>query len=159
MVAKWQVFLLLYHLVKRFAIVSITKLSGTIFAEFIENIFIEIFKKSCNTAGNVIVQAGDPCQNSKAAKTAIDKIGTVQFSIPPHSPDLNPIEYVFNLVAKKLSSDAVKHSIFKETYAKLAESVENTYLSYTAEPIDNIIKSMRKRISQVIQSKGHRLEY
>ena len=135
------------------------KLSGTKFAEFIENIFIEIFKKSCNPAGNVIVQTGDPCQNSKAAKTAIDKIGTVQFSIPPHSPDLNPIENVFNLVAKKLSSDAVKHSIFKETYAKLVESVENTYLSYTAEPIDNIIKSMPKRISQVIQSKGHRLEY
>ena len=135
------------------------KLSGTIFAEFIVNIFIEIFKKSCNTAGNVIVQAGDPCQNSKAAKTAIDKMGPLQFSIPPHSPDLNPIENVFDLVTKKLSSHAVKHSIFKETYAKLVESVENTYLSYTAEPIDNIIKSMSKRISQVIQSKGHRLEY
>ena len=107
----------------------------------------------------MIDQAGDPCQNSKAAKTATDKIGPVQFSIPPHSPDLNPIENVFNLVPKKLSSDAVKHSIFKETYAKLVESVENTYLSYTAEPIDNIIKSMPKRISQVIQSKGHRLEY
>ena len=135
------------------------KLSGTIFAEFIVNTFIEIFKKSCNTAGNVIVQAGDPCQNSKAAKTAIDKMGPLQFSIPPHSPDLNPIENVFDLVTKKLSSHAVKHSIFKETYAKLVESVENTYLSYTAEPIDNIIKSMPKRISQVIQSKGHRLEY
>ena len=135
------------------------KLSGTIFAEFIVNNFIEIFKKSCNTAGNVIVQAGDPCQNSKAAKTAIDKMGPLQFSIPPHSPDLNPIENVFDLVTKKLSSHAVKHSIFKETYAKLVESVENTYLSYTAEPIDNIIKSMPKRISQVIQSKGHRLEY
>ena len=135
------------------------KLSGTIFAEFIVNTFIEIFKKSCNTAGNVIVQAGDPCQNSKAAKTAIDKMGPLQFSIPPHSPDLNPIENVFDLVTKKLSSHAVKHSIFKETYAKLVESVENTYLSYTAEPIDNIIKSMPKRISQVIQSMGHRLEY
>ena len=103
------------------------KLSGTIFAEFIVNIFIEIFKKRCNTAGNVVVQAGDPCQNSKAAKTAIDKMGPLQFSIPPHSPDLNPIENVFDLVTKKLSSHAVKHSIFKETYAKLVESVENTY--------------------------------
>ena len=87
------------------------KRSGTIFAEFIENNFIEIFKSSCNPAGNVFVLDGDPSQNSKAAKTALEKIGAVQFSIPPRSPDLNPIENGFNLVEKKLGSDAVKHSI------------------------------------------------
>ena len=51
------------------------KLSGTMFAEFIENNFIEIFKSSCNPAGNVFAQDGDPSQNSKAAKTALEKIG------------------------------------------------------------------------------------
>ena len=45
------------------------------FAEFIENNFIEIFKSSCNPAGNVFAQDGDPSQNSKAAKTALEKIG------------------------------------------------------------------------------------
>ena len=135
------------------------KLSGTMFAEFIENNFIEIFKSSCNPAGNVFAQDGDPSQNSKAAKTALEKIGTVQFSKPPRSPDLNPIKNVFNLVEKKLGSDAVKHSISKETYARFLERVENTLLSYPIEPIDNIIKSMPKRISQVIQYKGHRLKY
>ena len=44
----------------------------------------------------MFVQDGDPSQNSKAAKTALSKIGAVQFSIPPRSPDLNPIENVFN---------------------------------------------------------------
>ena len=130
------------------------KLSGTIFAEFIENNFIEIFKSSCNPAGNVFVQVGDPSQNSKAAKTALEKIGAVQFSIPPRSPDLNPIENVFNLVEKKLGNDAVRHSISKETYARFVERVENTLLSYPVEPIDNIIKCMSKRISQVIKCKG-----
>ena len=98
------------------------KLSGTIFAEFIENNFIQIFKSSYNPAGNVFVQDGDPSQNSKAAKTALGKIGAVQFSIPQRSPDLNPIESVFNLIEKKLSSDAIKHSISKETYARLVKS-------------------------------------
>ena len=72
------------------------KLSGKIFAEFIENNFIEIFRSSCNPAGNVFVQGGDPNQNSKAAKTTLGKIGAVQFCIRPRSPDLNPIENVFN---------------------------------------------------------------
>ena len=66
------------------------KLSGKIFAEFIENNFIEIFKSSCKPTGNVFVQDGDPTQNS--AKTALDKIGAVQFSIHPRSPGLNLIK-------------------------------------------------------------------
>ena len=135
------------------------KLSGKIFAEFIENNFIESFKNSCNPTGNVFVQDGDPIQNSKAAKTALDKVGAVQFSIPHRSQDINPIENAFNLVEKKLNSDAVKYSISKEIYAKFVKRVENTLLSYPIEPIDNIIKSMPKRISEVIQSKGHRLKY
>ena len=107
----------------------------------------------------MFVQDGDPSQNSKAAKTALGKIGAVQFSITPPSPDHNPIENVLNLLDKKLSSDAVKHSISKETYAKFVERDENTIFSYPVETIDNIIKSMPKRISQVIQSKVHRLKY
>ena len=135
------------------------KLSGKLFTEFIENNFLEVFKSSCNATGNVFVQDGDPSQNSKAAKTALGKINAVQFSISPRSPDLNPTENAFSLVGKKLSSDAVKYSISKESYAKFVERIENTLLSYSAEPIDNIIKSMPKRISQVMQSKGHRLKY
>ena len=105
----------------------------------------------------MFVQNGDPSQNSKAAKTALNKIGAVQFSIPPRSLDLSPIKNVFNLVGKQLSSDAVKYSISKEKYAKFMERIENTLLSYPTEPIDDIIKSMPKRISQV--SKGHCLKY
>ena len=77
------------------------KRSGKLFAEFIESNFLEIFKSSCNPTGNVFVQDGDPSQNPKAAKTALDKIGAGQFSIPSHSPDFNRIEHAFNLVGRK----------------------------------------------------------
>ena len=103
------------------------KHSGKIFAKFTENNFIEIFKSSCNHAWNVFVQDGGPSWNSKAAKTALDKIGGVQFSIPPRSPDLNPIENAFNLVEKKLSSDAVKYSISKESYASLWKELKTNF--------------------------------
>ena len=96
---------------------------------------------------------------SKAAKTALDKISAAQFSISPHSLDLNPVENPFNLAEKKISNDAVKHSISKETYEKFVERVGNTLLSYSLESTDNIMKSMPKRILQKIQSKDHRLKY
>ena len=78
----------------------------------------------------MFVQDSYPSQNSKAAKTALDKIGVIQISIPLCSLDLNPIENAFNLVEKKLSSDTVKYSISKQSYAKLVERVENTPLGY-----------------------------
>ena len=43
------------------------KLNGKLFAEFIENNFMEIVKSSCNPIGNVFVQDGDLNQNSKDA--------------------------------------------------------------------------------------------
>ena len=49
----------------------------------------------------MFVQDCDVNKNSKAAETALDKIGAVEFSIPPRSPDVNPIENAFNLVEKR----------------------------------------------------------
>ena len=85
---------------------------GKLFVEFIEKNFIEVFKSSCNFRRNLFVQDGDPSQNSKAIKTALDKMGPV-LSIPPNRPDFNPTENAFNLVEKKLYCDAVKYPISK----------------------------------------------
>ena len=129
------------------------------YSRIYRNSFLEIFKSICNPAGNVYVQDSDPSQNFKAAKAALDKIENVQFSIPPCSQDLNPVKSAFTLVEEKLSSDAAKYSISEGSYAKSVERVEKTLLNYPTEPIDNTIKSMSKRISEVIQSKGHHLKF
>ena len=102
---------------------------GKLFAEFVEKDFIEIFKNSYKPTGNAFVEVGDPSQTSKAAKTALDKIGAVQFSITPRSLDLNPIENALNLVEEKLVSDGYKYSISKESYAKLWKELKTHFLA------------------------------
>ena len=135
------------------------KLSGKLFAEVIENNFLEIFKSSCNPTRDMFVQDGHPNQNCYTAETALDKIDAVQFSIPRRNPDLYPIKNAFNLVEKRLSSDAVKYSVSNESYAKFVKRLENTLLSYLIEAIVSIIKSMLKRISQLTQGNSHHLKY
>ena len=76
----------------------------------------------------MFVQDGDPSQNSKAAKTALEKIAAVQFSILPCSFDLNPIENAFNLVVMQPDIPFLKRlmqSLWKEL---------KTLLSYPVEP-------------------------
>ena len=100
MVVKWQVFFVAISLGKEICYCKhYEKLSVKLFAEFIENNFLKIFKSSCNPTVNVFVQDGNPRQNSK---DTLHRTGAEQFSIPPRSPDLNPIEDIFNLVGKKI---------------------------------------------------------
>ena len=104
--------------------------------------FLEIYK---------IFKIGIQQKISKAAETALNDITAVQLSTSLHSLDLNPIEYAFSLVKKTLRNDVVKYFISKEHFK-----------SYTFDLFvlfDNIIQSMPKKLSQVMQSKSHCLKY
>ena len=61
-----------------------------------------MFQHSINLKSFLFVQVGDPRQNSKIGKINIAKTGSKQISIPARSPELNPIENLFNLVKQKL---------------------------------------------------------
>ena len=135
------------------------KLNGKLFAQFVLDNFQEIFASSCNPAGNLFVQDNDPSQNCKADKVACEKINAVQFSIPPRSPDFNPIENVFNLVSKQLGEDAIEKNITHESYEEYVMRVVNTLKSFPIETIDNIIRSMPDRMRQAVDCGGHRLKY
>jgi len=53
------------------------------------------------------VQDGDPSQNAASVQKELRKIKAKVFSIPPRSPDLNPMENLFHLVRKQLNRDAI----------------------------------------------------
>ena len=82
-------------------------MNGAYFAGFIRS-FKKIIRKSCNPAGNLFVQDGDPSQTSKAAAKEWQTRKIKLLSIQPHSPDINPIENMFNLIDGKLKSDAIE---------------------------------------------------
>ena len=83
----------------------------------------EKFQKSLNPANRMFLQDGDPGQNSKLSKQALKSIGTTKFDIPPRSPDLNPIENVFNYVKQKLHIQALQQNITFERRMNVANVV------------------------------------
>ena len=44
----------------------------------------------------------NPSQRSKTAWKAMNKVGATLFTIPPRSPDLNPIDILFHGVKNQL---------------------------------------------------------
>ena len=134
-------------------------LDGPFFAKFIKKNFVKVFNRSNNPEGNLFVQDGDPSQTSMQAKLAMEQVNAVQFSIPPRSPDCNPIENFFNLIEKKLHTDAVEQNIRYEPYPEFIQRIKKTMLEFPTETIDKIICSMHNRMLKIVQRKGQRIAY
>ena len=130
------------------------KLNDQSFANFVREHFPGLFRNSSNLKGKLFLQDRDPFQNSKKAKEAIHGMGARKFSIPPRSPDMNPIENIFHLVKRKLNSDAIENNITQEGFKEFSDRVKKTMTNFPPNTIDNTIDSMDKRISLIIKSKG-----
>ena len=76
-----------------------------------------------------------------------------------HSPDLNSTENKFNLVNKELRTQAIVKQMDKETFEEFSQRVQNTLINFNIEPSDSIIKTMGKRIDEIIRNKCQRIKY
>jgi len=134
-------------------------ISGSKFAKLADNHFPQAFLLSVNPYDKLFLQDGDPSQNSAKARDVFERMGAKVFSIPPRSPDLNPIENFFHLISMELKKDTVGKDISYETFDQFSERVKNLIVNFPITKIDKIIDSMERRIDEVIRSKGNRTKY
>ena len=67
-----------------------------------------MFRES-QKSSKLFIQGGDPSQNSALARTALKRVGAKLLAIRPRSADLNPIENIFNVIKKNISTIASMH--------------------------------------------------
>ena len=120
-------------------------ISGQKFAKTVEESFPRAFRNSINPQRKLFLMDSCPRQNSAKARKAVTKVGGMIFKIPARSPDLNPIENFFNIVAKDLKKQAVVNNIRKETFEQFSERAKQTMLAFPVEKINKIIETMVKR--------------
>ena len=134
-------------------------LNGQKFADFVREQFPQLFTRSANPRGRLFLQDGDPSQNSRKAKDAFDDVHARMFHIPPRSPDINPIENVFNNVKQELREFALRTHLTHESYDSFCLRVQHTLLHFSPAIIDRTIESMPKRMDAIIKAKGQRIKY
>ena len=132
-------------------------MDGLAFAEMIDETFPLWHASTVDTTQRNFLQDGDPAQNSAVARDSWEQLQFELFSIPPRSPDLNPIENIFHLIGNKLKADA--QAIQKETFAAFCHRAKQTILNFDKDIIDRTIESMPRRIAAVIEGKGARTKY
>ena len=95
-----------------------------------------------------------PCQWARSVKTWMASHNLNYMELwPPQSPDLNPIEHVWNILEKKLVEKKPKN--LKE----LEENIKEEWLKIPTIEIQNLISSMLSRVAAVITAKGSHTKY
>ena len=93
-------------------------------------------------------QDGDPCQNSATVRKVISLLNCPLLKIPPRSPDLNPMENIFQLVRKQLDKDALEKNICCESMGDFEHRIKATFMAIPTETVDKTIPSMSSRVSK-----------
>ena len=130
------------------------KLDGPHFQSLIHRNFNRMFSEAKKGRSRLWVQDGDPSQNSAAARQAMKSVRAKLLSIPPRSPDINPIENFFHLIKRRLVVDALAQNIQKESFEQFSSRVQFTIMNFEKAVIDKIIDTMDKRMGLIINKKG-----
>ena len=140
------------------------KMTGEYFANFVARKLPQAFinarmSSRSSRIQKVFVMDNDPCQNSKVAWEALKDIGATLLRIPPRSPDLNPIENIFNNVKRALQEEALRKTITYEPYNSFLQRVSNALLCVNGDLIKKTIDTIPKRLRCIVETRGNRTKY
>lgn len=128
------------------------------------NMFVAILKFGFTTTlemynllvDNVYLQMdNDPKHTSKIAKNALSECHIECLPWPSCSPDMNPIEHVWNDVNLRLR----KRKIQPKNIAELKVAIEEEWYATSVEYIRTLYDSMIHRVAAVIKAKGGSTKY
>ena len=102
----------------------------------------------------VFMQDNAPVHRANSVKAWFEnhRINVVDW--PPYSPDLNPIENVWGILARRVYSNGRQFQSVKE----LREAVFRAWKDFTAQDLRPFIESMKSRVSDVLLGNGRSID-
>ena len=107
----------------------------------------------------MFVMDNDPSETSAKTKRALCTVNATMLTIPPRSPDLNPIENIFDVLRKRLEGEIKAKNLTRQMWEEFVDRVKRNVWSMSTEYIDKTLTSMPNRIKSVVKGKGHRTKY
>ncbi len=99
----------------------------------------------------IFQQDNASCHSARATMNFLEDAAVVVLPWPARSPDLSPIEHVWDFIGRRLHADyEYPPATVDQLFERLVEQWENI----TADTLVNLIHSMPDRIKSCITSRG-----
>lgn len=100
-----------------------------------------------------LMQDNAPAHKAKVTMRYLEDIGLPTLPHPPQSPDMNPIEHVWDYVGREV------RKINPQTNTELKSAIETAWYAVPLEFVQKLILSMPRRLKAVKESKGGPTKY
>ena len=98
----------------------------------------------------IFQQDGAPCHSGEYTKWWLQTHGVEVLPWAGQSPDLNPIEYLWDLIDRNVR----KQRPLPNNVEKLKVAIMKEWAAIDVETCRNLIRSMNRRVKAVIQARG-----
>ena len=127
--------------------------NAVVYQEILENFMLPSAERLFGDAEFVFQQDLAPAHSAKSTAVWFADHHIDVLPWPSNSPDLNPIENLWGIVKKKMTS------LRPSNLAELKAAIETTWASIKPQQCHRLITSMPRRIQAVIDAKGAPTKY
>jgi transposase len=131
------------------------KITGSVYIEVLENNLLPFINELDNNLEYVFQDDNAPVHRAKIVKQWMQDNSVKNISWPAQSPDLNPIEHLWDVLERKVR----KHEPHPKNLTELMTILNEEWNKIESEVIENLIESMPRRVEAVIDSHGNPTRY
>ena len=131
-------------------------IDADVYLQILQESLLETLKKYGVKSRHVIFQQdNDPKHTSKKARDWFTKKGMKLLPWPAQSPDLNPIENLWDYLARQVAKQATQHTTEDQVWEELQKEW------YKIEPglVQRLYEGMPKWLESVVRRKGWNIPY
>ena len=134
-----------------------SKVSAAVYQEVLEHFMLPSADQLYGDADFIYQQDLAPAHTAKGTSTWFKDHGIPVLDWPANSPDLKPIQNLWDIVKRKMRDTRPNNA--EQQQQELKAAIRATWASITPQQCHRLIASMPRRIAAVIHAKGAPTKY